>query len=410
MAQIVGNDLAELLTGTTFDDTMRGGAGNDTLLGLAGNDSLSGEAGVDVLVGGAGNDTLAGGDGADVFELAVEGGTDVIADFSLAAGDSFTIDGDALADLDYEVEIRDADADGDMDAVLSLEDNDTWSVTLQNVAVFAVDTDDDDDDDDDDVAGVVLTGTAGNDTLTGGAGNDTINGMDGDDVLSGMAGDDRLDGGNGDDTMTGGDGADTFVFSFGPREIEGGSSTFAEFRAETGRAALESGVTTQGDFSSSYSQWLESLVEEFALGHDADLDGEVEVDINQNDPDGTPIIEGMTEAELDAVFGDERVAIEVVTGNHTQTRYYSTSFEMEARTVYSGEGVDVITDFHPTEGDRLMVSGIDADDLGHFAMRVTDLNGDGTLDTEFCLVTDCTWNVQLLGYSAFNVTTDAAMA
>ena len=412
MASITGGSMAEVLVGTAFDDTIRGGAGNDTLLGLAGDDWLSGGAGADTF---------------DVGSILLAGSSDTIADFDAAAGDVLLIDGDALADLDYEVSIEDADADGDMDAVISLEGNAEWSVVLTDVGAF------DEDDDDDDVpppppVNQTLTGTAAADTLTGGAGNDTITGLDGndlldggagndsiaggagDDVLLGGAGNDRLDGGDGNDTMTGGDGADTFVFTFGEREVEGGTSSYSEWRAEHGLAPLADGVTTQGDFASSYTQWLESLVEEFALGFDQDLDGDVEVsvDINQNDPDGTPIIEGMTQAQLDALFTDRQDLV-VKTGNTTHVRYFSDDFASEDRVIFSGEGQDVITDFDPTEGDRLEVAGIDGDEGMNFMMRVADVNGDGTLDTEFELTTDGTWTVQLLGYAAFNVGTDVVV-
>ncbi|MCQ4160504.1 hypothetical protein NON00_11245 [Roseomonas sp. GC11] len=69
-----GNELANMLTGSS---------GNDTLRGLAGNDVLQGGAGNDVLVGGAATDTLTGGAGADLFLLAKGDGYDQITDFAV---------------------------------------------------------------------------------------------------------------------------------------------------------------------------------------------------------------------------------------------------------------------------------------------------------------------------------------
>jgi Ca2+-binding RTX toxin-like protein len=69
--------------------------------------------------------------------------------------------------------------------------------------------------------GVLINGTAGNDSLVGGSGNDTINGFAGNDTIVGGAGNDALDGndgvdwvegGAGNDTLTGGSGTDSFVF------------------------------------------------------------------------------------------------------------------------------------------------------------------------------------------------------
>jgi hypothetical protein len=48
-----GNDT---LYGTSIDDTIYGKGGNDTIFGLAGNDIIIGGKGADVLTGGTGND------------------------------------------------------------------------------------------------------------------------------------------------------------------------------------------------------------------------------------------------------------------------------------------------------------------------------------------------------------------
>ena len=67
-ASLLGNGLANVLTGGTGNNGLNGGSGNDT------------------LVGGAGNDILTGGTGADVFRFTVApnatSNVDRIADFS----------------------------------------------------------------------------------------------------------------------------------------------------------------------------------------------------------------------------------------------------------------------------------------------------------------------------------------
>lgn len=67
------------------------------LLGGAGVDAIIGAAGDDIIYGGQGNDILYGGSGADTFvwrESDLDGGTDIIKDFSLLGGDKIN-----LADL-----------------------------------------------------------------------------------------------------------------------------------------------------------------------------------------------------------------------------------------------------------------------------------------------------------------------
>lgn len=89
-----GADVLALLQGR---DRASGGEGADVLSGGAGNDRLSGRAGNDLLHGGIGNDHLTGGQSADRFLAG--SGRDVVADFSLAQGDSFQFRGFALSQV-----------------------------------------------------------------------------------------------------------------------------------------------------------------------------------------------------------------------------------------------------------------------------------------------------------------------
>jgi hypothetical protein len=71
-----GNNLANIITGSTGNNVIWGGRGNDTLSGGAGNDTLYGEAGIDRLTGGAGKDNF-------VFNVVPTlANRDVITDFS----------------------------------------------------------------------------------------------------------------------------------------------------------------------------------------------------------------------------------------------------------------------------------------------------------------------------------------
>jgi Ca2+-binding RTX toxin-like protein len=245
----------------------------------------------------------------------------------------------------------------------------------------------------------VILGTTGNDLLTG---------TSGDDSLSGLAGNDSLTGGAGNDTLTGGPGADQFIFNFAPRVVTGGSSSFATWLSANGYAPVANGVTTQSEFAREYGAWLKYLVNTFAIGHDANGDGLVDVGLNQNDSVGAPVVEGLTNTEVDAMFG-ARIALDVVTGNNTHTRYYSDTFTVGDHPVYSGNGADVITDFSRTDGDKIVVSGITGDTAGMFRLNTTDLDGDGRLDTLVTLTSDPSWSLKIMGYSGFAVGSDVTI-
>ena len=75
-----GGDGADILNGDAGNDTLNGDAGNDTLNGGRNADTLNGGAGDDTLNGGAGNDTLSGGAGADTYVFNAGDGTDTITD------------------------------------------------------------------------------------------------------------------------------------------------------------------------------------------------------------------------------------------------------------------------------------------------------------------------------------------
>ena len=69
---IVGNDKANKILGSSGNDCINGGKGNDTLTGGVGADSLW---------GGKGDDILTGGKGSDVFIYKPGDGNDTITDY-----------------------------------------------------------------------------------------------------------------------------------------------------------------------------------------------------------------------------------------------------------------------------------------------------------------------------------------
>jgi Ca2+-binding RTX toxin-like protein len=210
---------------------------------------------------------------------------------------------------------------------------------------------------------MLVYGTSASETLSATAAADVILGLEGHDILLGLDSADTLIGGAGSDTLTGGTGADMFVVDIAPALVQGGTSSFVGWLDEMGVQVPPVGSITQGQFSSAYTQWLSHLVATYNLGTDVNADGVIGVDINQNDPFGTPLIEGMTQQQLNAMFGD-RVSVDVTTGATMHTRYFSDSFSVGTTTQITGSsGTDLVLDFSRAQGDKLAIAGATAADL-----------------------------------------------
>ncbi|MNF40268.1 Bifunctional hemolysin/adenylate cyclase precursor [compost metagenome] len=147
-------------TGNNLDNVIDGSTGNDTLNGSAGNDTLNGAGGDDTLNGGAGNDIYVVDSATDIVTEAAGGGTDTVQTGTLA---TYTLG----ADVENLINTGNGTFTGNGNGL-----------------------------------GNAITGGGGADTLNGGAGNDTLNGG---------IGDDTLNGGTGNDTMVGGAGNDIYV-------------------------------------------------------------------------------------------------------------------------------------------------------------------------------------------------------
>ena len=252
---------------------------------------------------------------------------------------------------------------------------------------------------------MLVTGTTAADVLSGTAEAETVIGVGANDLLVGLAGDDTLDGGSGSDTLTGGSGADAFVLAFTHTVVQGGTSNFVGWLMDSGIEIPPPDAVTQARFSSAYTLWLEHLVDTYHLGVDLDGNGEISVDINQHDPNGTPLIEGMFQEQLNALFGN-RVALNVLAedGGAMQTRYFSDSFAIAGRSlVTSTSGTDLVLDFSRAQGDKLSLAGVaGVANLGsHFTLAEADLNADGVLDTVIRAVDDPSFGIGLLGHRGF---------
>jgi subtilisin family serine protease len=165
-----GNDI---LIGDDLANRLSGGAGDDRLMGGDGHDTLDGGTGADTMWGGLGDDVFIVGEG-DVFSERYQQGTDLI----LLRRAALSLAGQHIENVM-----------GDMAGL-------AFSITGNSLANM-------------------LTGGVLADTLNGGSNHDTLAGGAGNDWLIGGSGNDLLDGGEGTDTMWGGFGDDIFIVGEG---------------------------------------------------------------------------------------------------------------------------------------------------------------------------------------------------
>jgi Ca2+-binding RTX toxin-like protein len=199
MANIVGNNLNNFLTGTIFNDVIAGQAGNDTLLGSFGNDVLRGGLGTDILSGGFGIDT------ADY--------SNAVVDPTGPAGPVFTLG--AIGGVTVNLNLAGFQNTGGagLDQLISIEN---------------------------------VTGTNFNDTLTGNAVNNVLSGQGGNDRLFGNGGNDTLNGGTGNDILTGGAGRDFLIGGLGNDLFDYNSTS--QSQAGAANRDVISGFTGNGVF------------------------------------------------------------------------------------------------------------------------------------------------------------------
>ncbi|HEX2827746.1 MAG TPA: calcium-binding protein, partial [Burkholderiales bacterium] len=186
-----GTPLDDTLNGSGDIDNIFGGPGNDRLFGGAEMDSLFGDSGNDVLDGGAGRDFHNGGSGNDVYLFGIGSGSDSVRDDDPSDVDTIQMDA-AVRPQDVTVTSGDffrfALPTGD---AIELEARDAFRVKFADGTLWSFNTN---------APGVIVNGTAGNDTVSGRV-QETIDGGAGDDTLGvGRAGTVVFGHGSGRDT------------------------------------------------------------------------------------------------------------------------------------------------------------------------------------------------------------------
>ncbi|MCQ4162060.1 S8 family serine peptidase [Roseomonas sp. GC11] len=303
----IGGDGDDVLIGNGLANHLQGGRGADRLEGGAGNDTLEGGAGHDTLVGGSGADTLRGGAGDDLYS--VEHAGDVVVELPGAGTDK------VISSINYR-----------------LPDH-VENLALTGAARTGVGND----------LANTINGTAAANELRGGAGDDVLQGLEGNDTLVGGSGNDMLRGGAGADVMQGGVGNDIYVVDDpGDQVVEvqyQGYDTVRSFldytlpswteylelygNALSGTGTAAGNILTGNERGNTLSGLGGNDILRGLAGNDVLLGGE-----------GADRLEGG--AGQDMLRGDAGADVFVFT---------------------PGGGRDVVVDFTPAEGDRLLLAG-----------------------------------------------------
>ncbi|MDE0512434.1 MAG: pre-peptidase C-terminal domain-containing protein, partial [Gammaproteobacteria bacterium] len=192
----------ENVIGSAHDDILVGDGLANKLTGLAGDDDITGGDGGDTIEGGAGADELDGDNGRAAGQTQVLRAGDTLSYAGSMAGVSANLAANSFSGGDAEgdeVAVQRGD-----DAEMLDHDNDPETDAL-DVSTFEN-----------------LTGSMHNDRLTGDHRTNTIMGGDGDDTISGGGAMDVLMGQKGDDSIKGDAGPDHLVGGPGADRLDGG--------------------------------------------------------------------------------------------------------------------------------------------------------------------------------------------
>ncbi|GIT89999.1 hypothetical protein JANAI62_05180 [Jannaschia pagri] len=341
------------LSAVIDDAIILGTSGSETIAAPAGATQVFGFGGSDRIVASAVGQSFDGGLGFDTVSLAeaTEGATVRLTNQSLntgfAAGSTFE-SVEALIGSAFSDDLR---GDGGVNNIAGGAGDDT------------------------------LSGGDDRDRLSGGADNDRVLGGDGDDTLSGDAGLDRLEGGEGNDGINGGANNDTLIGGLGDDTLFGGtgSDTALYVGLSSGvLVSLESGFASGGggnDVLGSIENVFGSAHADRIFGSNAKgerLDGSLGAD-ELHGLDGRDTLLGG--ADNDSLFGGDDVDVLLGQGGDDRIeggggRDFMTGGAGADNFVFrsiddTGVGRfrrDEVRDFDGTEGDKINLFLIDADE------------------------------------------------
>ena len=353
-----------LITGTSGADTLTGGAEPDTIIGGAGADSLTGGAGVDLYVIGSGDSSAAGALTGHPENLdAISGWTSAdrllfvgaqplaFGNFRSSSADNYdqayAISIDAFSTLNTEYVVVQVVNDtfvfaprtGQAVRLIGVGRNDVQTFNIVSGSVNSA------------PAGLVESGSPqsdtrllgdGADSYNAGAGADSVSGGAGNDTLAGAEGDDSLFGGADNDVIRGDEGRNYLRGDEGNDTITGGDG-FDDINGNMGNDFLVGGAG---------NDWVVG-------GKDEDsLFGEAGDDIVYGNL-GNDIIGGGTGNDLvrggqgdDTVRGDD--GDDIVAGDRGSD-VLSGGLGADTFISFAETGLDRVTDFRASEGDRVQL-------------------------------------------------------
>ncbi|MCA0344945.1 MAG: cadherin domain-containing protein [Proteobacteria bacterium] len=301
-----------------------GSKGADTYVGTRFNDTVKGNGGNDVIDGGLGEDTFVlNGAKADYTWVENKNGTWTVTDKRTGSNDGVdTIKGiEKLKFSDGTVTIGEPEVS---DIIEGTKGNDSLPGTSRSDRILGHAGND------------KLFGQAGHDILNGGEGNDQLFGGTGNDQLYGGAGKDILYGGVGNDEAFGGEGDDQLFGGAGKDVVYGGAGKDILYGG-TGNDELYGGEGNDDIYGGDGNDQVDG-----GTGHDKLRGG-----------NGNDVISGGT--------GNDRLVgangADLLTGGAGKDVFV---FNTLANSTVKTSGRDTILDFDGKAGDRIDLSGIDA--------------------------------------------------
>lgn len=294
-----------------YAQNVTGSNGADTFVGTRFNDTVKGNGGNDKIDGGLGDDTFVlNGAKADYSWVQNKDGSWTVTDKRSGSNDGVdTLKGiEKLKFSDGTVTIGEQEAS---DIIEGTAGNDTLAGTSRGDRIF---------------------GHAGNDKLYGQGGHDILNGGEGNDQLFGGAGNDQLYGGEGKDVLYGGTGNDELFGGTGNDKLYGG----------TGKDVLYGGAGKDILYGGAGNDELYG-----GEGNDK-LDGGA----------GNDVLSGG--AGNDRIVGGK--GADLISGGAGKDVFV---FNTLADSTLKTSGRDTILDFNGKAGDRIDLSGIDANGKAH---------------------------------------------
>jgi len=307
-----------------YAQNVTGSNGADTYVGTRFNDTIKGNGGNDIIDGGLGDDTFVlNGNKADYSWVENKDGTWTVTDKRAGSNDGVdTIKGiEKLKFADGTVTIGTPEVS---DLIEGTAGNDFLAGTSRSDRIL---------------------GHAGNDQLYGKGGHDILNGGEGNDLLFGGTGNDQLYGGAGKDVLYGGTGNDELYGGAGNDQLFGGAGRDMLYGGE-GRDILYGGAGNDELYG--------------GAGND-DLYGGTGKDLLEGGAGNDKLFGGDGNDVLSGGAGNDRLVggkgADLLSGGSGKDMFV---FNTLADSTLKASGRDTILDFNGKAGDRIDLSGIDA--------------------------------------------------